>query len=154
MRYWSVTDHRLEALIVRAFATEGPSSTMERADFTLLDMQVGRDLFFGERDNRSSDAVRYRMTVLERSPDRIIVDIANATRVGRFLLTLFEPGDLRTALVISRSADGTWICYALLGFHPTALAGMLDSHKSQLNRLIALYGHTVGSDDSGLPWVK
>ena len=75
-------------------------------------------------------------------------------KIRRLLLTLFEPGDLRTALFISGSADGTWTCYALSGFHPTALTGLLDNHKSPVNRLIALYGHITGADDSALPWVK
>ena len=154
MRYWSVTDHRLEPLIKEAFAVEGSSPNNARSDFTQADMQVGRELFFTEQDNRSSDPVLYRMKVIERRPDRIFIDITNANKVRRFLLTLFEPGDLRTALIISRTADGLWMCYALSGFHPTTLAGLLDSHKSQVNRLIALYGHIAELDASGLPWAK
>jgi hypothetical protein len=154
MRYWSVTDHRLEPLIKEAFAVEGSSAINRRSDFTPADMQVGRELFFTEQDNRSSDPVLYRMKVIERSPDRIVVDITNTNKVRRFLLTLFEPGDLRTALFISRTADGIWTCYALSAFHPTTLTGLLDSHKSQVNRVIALYGHIAELDDSGLPWAK
>jgi hypothetical protein len=154
MRYWSVTDQRLEPLVKLAFAVEGLAPNNPRSDFTAWEMQVGRELFFSQQDNRSSDPVLYRMRIIERSPDRIVVDITNANKVRRFLLTLFEPGDLRTALFISRTADGIWTCYALSGFHPTSLTGLLDSHKSQVNRVLALYGHIAGLDNSGLPWAK
>jgi hypothetical protein len=117
-------------------------------------MQAGRELLFSQQDNRSSDRVLYRMKIIERSPDRIVVDIANVTKVRRFLVTLFEPGDLRSALFISRTAEGVWTCYALSAFHPTSLTGLLDSHKSQVNRVLALYGHIAGLDSSDLPWSK
>jgi len=154
MRYWSVTDGRLEPLVTDAFAVEGPGLKNRRSDFTPTELDVGRDLYFTEHDNRSSDVVLYRMRIVERSPDQVVVDIANVNKVGLFLLTLFEPGDLRTALFFSDNADGTWTCYALLGIHPTRLAGLLDNHKSHVNRLVALYGHVTGSDDGGLPWAK
>ena len=82
------------------------------------------------------------------------IDLENASKLRLFMLTLFEPGDLRTALFISRTADDTWTCYAVLGFHPTGLAGLLDNPKSHINRLVALYGHVAGSDDSDLPWAQ
>lgn len=154
MRYWSVTDQRFEPLIKDAFAVEGSASKNTRSDFTPTEMQVGRELFFTELDNRSSDPVLYRMSVIERGPDRIVVDITNTNKVRRLLFTVFQPGDLRTALFISRAKDGTWTCYALSGFHPTALTGLLDNHKSQVNRLLALYAHISELDDSGFPWAK
>ena len=155
LRYWSVTDGRLEALITDAFAIDGPSlNNNKRSDFTLTEMEVGRDLYFAERDNRSSGPVLNRMRVVEKARDRVVVDIENASKVRKFLLTLFEAGDLRTALFISRIADDTWTCYALLGFHPTPLAGLLDNPKSHINRLVALYGHIAGSDDSELTWAQ
>jgi hypothetical protein len=154
MRYWSVTDGRLEPLVTDAFAVEGAGFKDRRSDFTATEMQVGQDFHFVEHDNRSSGVVLYRMRIVERSPGQVVVDISNASKVGLFLLTLFEPGDLRTTLFFSDNADGTWTCYAFLALHPTTFAGLLDNHKSHVNRLIALYGHVTGSDDRELPWVK
>lgn len=154
MRYWSVTDQRLEPLIKDVFAIEGSVSKNTRSDFTAAEMQVGRELYFTQQDNRSSDPVLYRMSVIERGPNRIVVDITNTNKVRRLLFTLFQPGDLRTALFISRAKEGTWTCYALSGFHPTTLTGLMDNHKSQVNRLLALYAHIAEVDESGLPWAK
>ena len=154
IRYWSVTDRRLEPLIFDAFALEAPVLRGGRADFTPQEMQTGRDLFFTQHDNRSSAPVRYRMRVVERRSDSLVVDIANENRVRLFLLTLFEPGDVRTALFITRTANDTWTCYALAGSHPSAVAGLLDNRKSHVNRLIAFYGYLTGSDGRDLPWAK
>jgi hypothetical protein len=154
MRYWSVSDRRLEPLVTDAFSVESSGPSNRRADFTSNEMQVDRDLFFVEHDNRSSEPVIYRIRVLERSADHFVADIANANKVRALLMTLFEPGDLRTSLFIYGSADGTWTCYALSGFHPTGLAALLDKHKSYVNRLIALYGHIAGADDGMLPWAQ
>jgi hypothetical protein len=154
MRYWSVSDHGLEPLIKDAFAVESPASETRRPDFTPTEMQVDRDLFFAEHDNRTSGSVFYQLRVIERSADRLVVEIANTNKIRLSLLTLFEPGDLRTLLFISRSAKGEWACYALSGSRPTALAGLLDHHKSVVNRLIALYGHLAGTGDDVLPWLK
>jgi hypothetical protein len=154
MRYWSTRDQRLEPLITDAFALDGAQSGNARSDFTPAEMQVGRELFFTEQDNRSSSPALYKIRVIERDVNRLIVEITNVSKIKLLLLTVFEPGDLRTALFISGSPDGTWMCYALLGFRPTPLIKLFDNHKSQVNRLIALYGHIVVSDETGLPWIK
>ena len=154
LRYWSVTDRRLEVLITDAYAVAGPADDNKRPDFRPAELELGRDLYFAQRDNRSSGPVLNRMRVVENTRDRLVVDIENASKVRRFLLTLFDAGDLRTVLFISRTAEDTWTCYALLGFHPTALAELFDNPKSHINRLVALYGHVAGSDDSALPWAQ
>ena len=63
------------------------------------------------------------------------------------MLTLFDPGDLQTTLFLTRTGENVWNCYGLLGVHPRTLAGLLDNRKSQINRLVALYGHIAGADD-------
>jgi hypothetical protein len=154
MRYWSVTDRKVETLVTEAFAVADAASKNGRPDFAMAEMLTGQELYFMERDNRSSQPVLYRMTILERRADRLVVDIANASKVRLFLLTLFEPGDVRTALFVSRADDGTWNGYALSGFHPRSIAGLLDNRQSHANRLIALYGHVAGSDENELPWAR
>ena len=154
MRYWSVTDGRLEALITDAFAVENPAFKIARPDYTPFEMQAGHEIYFMEQDNRLSEPVLYRMRIVERSNDQVVIDISNVSRVRKFLLTLFEPGQLRTALFISGTPRGNWTCYALSGFHPTALTGLLDTQKSRLNRLLALFGHLAPWNDTELPWAK
>ena len=154
MRYWSVTDGRLESLIMDAYAVQGPSVNARRSDFMAAELQAERELFFVEVDNRSSGPVLYRLVVLERRPDRLVIDIANESRIRSFLMTVFEPGDLRTTLFMSAKGDGTWTCYALASSRPTAFAGLIDNPKSHVNRLVAFFGHVTGLEEDTLPWAK
>ena len=45
MRYWSVTDGRLESLILDAYAVQGPPDIVRRSDFTAAELQTERELF-------------------------------------------------------------------------------------------------------------
>jgi hypothetical protein len=152
--YWSVTDARLETLIVDAFAVEPARFDKKRADFAPSELMLGRDLIFSEHDNRLPNPVFYRMRVIHRNQNRVVIDISNINVVKRFMFTLFEPGDLRTALFVSRSADGRMTCYAVSGLHAVGLSGLLDSPRSHLNRLLAFYGYINGIDAATLPWDK
>ena len=152
LRYWSVTDRRFAVLITDAFAVDGPNPGARRADFTPAEMQVGRELFFVEQDNRSSSPVLYRMKVVEHDAGRLVVDFVNVAKVSKLFLTIFEPGDLRTILFVSRRGGGTWQCYALSASNPRVFSGLLANDKSLANRLIAFYAHSARMEEAALPW--
>jgi hypothetical protein len=154
MRYWSVTDRRLEVLITSAFAVEPVKQTEARPDYSPQEMLAGQELKFSEHDNRLPDAVIYRMRITEHDEHHFVIDMSNLTPVKRLLFTLFSPGDLRTVLFVSEAGPGVWICYGVSGVHASSLARLVENPKSQLNRLIAFYGHLAGSDPDTLPWDK
>lgn len=154
MRYWSTTDSVVEVLIRDASAVESLNDRSRRADFTLADMQAGHDLFFLEEDNRSGSPILYRMSIVAYSSEQLVVDIQNVDKVRKLFVTLFEPGDLRTTLFVWRTNEGFWELYALSGLRPRAFAGLFAGDKSQTNRLIALYAHSLGLDETGLPWKR
>ncbi len=153
-RYWSVTDGQLESLIVDAFAVDSAKFEKRRPDFLPTEFEVGSDLVFSEHDNRLPNPAFYRMRVIERSQTQIVIDISNINVVKRLMFTLLEPGDLHTALFISRSADGSLTCYAVSGLHTAGMSKLLENPRSHLNRLLALYGHISGIDVTTLPWAK
>ncbi|HEY2529201.1 MAG TPA: DUF6675 family protein [Xanthobacteraceae bacterium] len=154
MRYWSVTDHRLEVLITAAFAIRPARLTEPRPDYSLQEMRAGQELEFSEHDNRLPEAVIYRMRILERDEHHFVVDISNVTPVKRLLFTLFSPGDIRTVFFVSEARPRVWTCFALSGLHTSSLASLVENPKSHLNRLIALYGYLAQSDLATLPWGK
>jgi hypothetical protein len=152
MRYWSVTDRRFEVLITDAFAVDGPNPGARRADFTPAEMRAGRELFFVEQDNRSSSPILYRMKIVAHDAGRLIIDFVNVSRVSKLFLTIFDPGDLRTALFVSARGGDTWQCYALSASNPRAFSGLLANDKSLTNRLLAFYAHSARVEDADLPW--
>ncbi|MEP6885406.1 MAG: DUF6675 family protein [Gammaproteobacteria bacterium] len=153
-RYWSVTDGRLETLITEAYAVDPARFDRRRPDFLPTEFKVGNDLVFSQRDNRVPNPTFYRMRVVQRSQNLIVIDISNINVLKRFFLTLFEPGDLHTVLFISGSSDGGLTCYAVSGLHASGASRLLGNSNSHVNRLLALYGHISGIDVSTLPWAK
>jgi hypothetical protein len=153
-RYWSVTDGRMETLITDAFAVVPAQPDKQRSDFLPTEFETGNDLVFSQQDNRLPNPTLYKIRVIQRGQNRIVIDISNINVVKRLLLTVLEPGDLHTALFIAGSSDGKLTCYAVSGLHASGLSRILGNPRSHLNRLLALYGHIGGIDVAALPWAK
>jgi hypothetical protein len=141
LRYWSVTDKAWRVLITDAAALDGQT---RRPDFTAAEMKSGTDLRFEEVDNRSSEAVDYRLRVLEANRNRIVIETENLTPIKAFFITLFPPGSLRATYFLDRRGPDTWGFYGLSsnGAEASALASV--SQASYVNRAAALYRHFIG----------
>ena len=143
IRYWSVTDGRWDTLITDAAALDSPNHRRRRADFTLPELKSGAHLYFLQKDNRSSDAVIYRMRVTAVEPDRLVVMVENVTAVSVFIFTIFDPGDLESTYIFEKLAPTSWGYYSLSGVRESAAA--IGNHEaSYVNRAVAIYRHLVG----------
>jgi hypothetical protein len=143
IRYWSVTDGRWDTLITDAAALDRPNPQRRRADFTLPELKSGANLYLLQKDNRSSDAVIYRMRVTAVEPDRLVVTIENVSAISVFIFTLFGPGDLESTYIFEKLAQASWGYYNLSGVRESAM--VIGNHEaSYLNRAAAIYRHLVG----------
>jgi hypothetical protein len=143
MKYWSVTDGRWETLITDAAALDSSNPQRRRTDFSLPELKSGADLYFLQKDNRSSDAVTYRMRVTTVRPNRLVVTIENVSAVSLFIFTLFDPGDLESTYIFERLAPTNWGYYSLSGARESA--AVIGNHEaSYLNRAAAIYRHLIG----------
>lgn len=149
MRYWSVTDQTWQTLIIDAFAVTDSDGQSRRGDFRPDEMAPGASLYAAQRDGRAADAVIYRMQVIERSADRVVVSVVNASPVRAFKVTLFAPGALRTTYFLDRLGPNEWGFYGLWG----VTTGLLTSGHaaSTINRAMALYRHFAGIPDDQEP---
>ena len=91
----------------------------------------------------------YRLSVIERNAGHLVIEFSNVSRVRRFLITLFEPGDMRTVSFLDREDGHTWTCYGVSGLRVRALANLFINGKSQRNRLLALFGQITDTS-----WAK
>ena len=143
IQYWSVTDGRWDTLITDAAALDGSRPRRRRGDFTLAELKSGVDFYFLQRDNRSSDAITYRMKVEAIDANRLIIAVENVSSVSVFIFTIFDPGDLKSTYIFERLSPVAWGYYNLSGAREgTALIGSHDS--SYLNRALAIYRHLAG----------
>jgi hypothetical protein len=143
IRYWSITDHRWEILITDSAAVDASDRNRRRADFSVVELKAGQDLYFVQQDNRSSGEVTYRLRIEDAGPDRFAVTMENVTPVSLFLFTLFEPGDIEATYIAQRLSPTSWGYYSLSGVREN---GLMPGSKpgSNVNRAAAIYRHIAG----------
>jgi hypothetical protein len=146
LKYWSVTEGGWRTLITSATALEGPKVDRPRSDFTLAEMRSGADLYFAQSENRAGGDVVYRMRVQDFGPNRFVVRIENASPVSRYLVTLFNPGDLASVHFLERTGPGVWGYYGLAWAEDSLVSRLAVSEASYLNRALALYRHFLGEE--------
>lgn len=138
LRYWSDTEQRWETLITDAAALRGPDSGSRRADFSARELLAGEPLYVAQSDNRSSNAVVYRLQLRDGAPDRLVVTIENVSSVWLVLLPLFGPGDLSSIYFLDRLGPGLWGYYGLSAVRG-GLIGPGGHEASYVNRALAIY---------------
>jgi hypothetical protein len=146
LKYWSVTEVGWRTLITKATALEGPKVDRPRPDFTLAEMRSGADLYFAQSENRAGGDVVYRMRVLYFGRDRFVVGIDNVSPVSRYLITLFNPGDLISVHFLERRGAGVWGYYGLAWAGDSLVSRLAVPQASYVNRALALYRHFLGEE--------
>ena len=149
VKYWSVTDAGWRTLITDASALAAADPQQRRADFTAGDLVAGGEVYTAERDSRSSGVVVYRMRVLQSGPDRVVATVANVSAVRRFMVSVFDPGDLQTTYFLQRLSPEVWGYYGLWGIRTGILTEGHDA--SSINRAVALYRHFTGVPTDRMP---
>ncbi len=146
LKYWSVTEGGWLTLITKATALEGPDLDRPRSDFSLAEMRSGADLYFAQSENRAGGDVVYRMRVRDFGSNRLVVAIENASPVSRYLVTLFNPGDLASVHFLERRGPGIWGYYGLAWAGDSLVSRLAVPEASYVNRALALYRHFLGED--------
>jgi hypothetical protein len=144
LKYWSVTEDGWRTLITKAAALEGPDLNRPRPDFTLAEMRSSADLYFAQSENRAGGDVVYRMRVHDFGPNRFVVTIDNVSPVSRYLVTLFNPGDLASVHFLERRGAGVWGYYGLAWAGDSLVSRLAVPEASYVNRALALYRHFLG----------
>lgn len=144
LKYWSITDGGWRTLITSAKALEAPESGHSRPDFTLAEMKSGKDLYFAQQDNRTSEEVVYRMQVRDLSTNGFVVAVENVTPVRSYMLTLFDPGELLSVQFVERESPGVYGYYGLAFAGESLASSIALPQASYVNRALALYGQLTG----------
>src|SRR4029077_3607011 len=137
LKYWSVTESGWRILITGATALEGPEVSRPRSDFNLAEMRSGANLYFAQSENRAGGDVVYRMRVQDFGPNRLVVRIENVSPVSRYLVTLFNPGDLTSVHFLERRGPGVWGYYSLAWAGDSLVSRPAGAGGSYLHRPFA-----------------
>jgi hypothetical protein len=145
VRYWSVTENGWRELIKDSSAlasADGP----RRADFSREEIHAGAVLYFVEEDNRSSTPVVYRLHVMEASANRIVAETENVSPVESNMITLYPPGALKAAYLLTKLDSATWGLYAISASTSQASRLVSLARESHANRARALFAHYTGHE--------
>jgi len=143
MRYWSTTQKRWEVLIVDAYALTGTQAGQRRGDFAPDEMKKGTTLYYEQVDNRTGKAV-YRMQIAEASPDRLVIEVENATTIRYLFFTLFHPGEMQSIYFLDRESENVWRFYSIVRTGKNASRMIAGNESSAVNRAVAFYRYLVG----------
>lgn len=143
VQYWSTTDDKWGPISRAASALSGPDPGARRRDFSASEFVTGAQLYYWEDDIRTGSTV-YRLTVLERTPDRLVVSSENVTAIRRFYLTAFPPGSLQTLITIQGAGPGIFAVRILTRSGEGSSMFAAGHEKSFVNRAAALYRHLAG----------
>lgn len=142
VRYWSTTEQAWRPLALDAAALSDNDPKTRRPDFAASELTKGSQHYYWINDNRSGSVV-YRLRVLERDKDRVVLARENASPVRALAITLFEPGMLQSVEFIERRSD-VWTFYLLSRIDRRASVFASGHEASSVNRAIALYRHLAG----------
>lgn len=142
IRYWSVTDKAWRNLVSDAGVVDGPNGQTVLPDFTPAHLVTGKSFHFFEVSR--SSRTTYRLTVLERTADRLVLATENVTPIRLGPLTVFDPGSLQWVAFLEKRGTGIWGYYQLIRAGEGASALALGRESSYVNRLAALYRHMAG----------
>lgn len=142
VQYWSASEKRWKPLVNDASALEKPDPKTRRGDFSSEEMAANTKSHYWVDDSRFGQ-MTYEQEILARGPERAVIATRNMTPVTFFIMTVFAPGELRSAMFVEKLSPGVWGMYLMLG--TSADSWLLDGNDAAfVNRAVALYRHTAG----------
>ena len=140
VRYWSVSHQSWQPLVTDSGALDGPEGKV-RPDPVASELTAGSSFTYFEV---SHGRTVYRMTVLERTAERLVVSTENLTPIRIGILTAFDPGAMQSVIFLDKRGSGVWGYYQTIRATEGASTIAMGSNASYVNRLAALYRYMAG----------
>ncbi len=150
IRFWSTMHQMWEPFVAQAGFTDGPEARYTNPDLKPEDFVAGREFYYYEIDARTGRTI-HRLTVRQRTADRVELSTENLTPIKYSMFTVFEPGALRSATFIERRGAGEWGYYQTIGVGEGSDFIAVHSASPYMNRLTALYRYMAGMPTDGGP---
>jgi hypothetical protein len=150
IRFWSTMHQAWEPFVVQAGFTDGIAANYTQPDLRPADFVTGREFYYYEIDPRTGRTI-HRLTVHQRTADRVEISTENMTAMKYAMFTIFEPHGLRSATIIERHGPNEWGYYQTIGVGEGSDFIAVHSASPYINRLTALYRYMAGMPTDGSP---
>jgi hypothetical protein len=94
---------------------------------------------FGYFEESGGRHTTYRLTVLERSDQRAVIEIENTSAISWTLLPLFDPGALQSTLFVQHLGPDRWAWYHVMRASDGASLLAANGTDSAINHLAAFH---------------
>lgn len=137
IRFWSIMYETWDEFVADAGFIDGPQSQRTLPDLMADGFVGGRELYYFE-SSRVGRTV-HRMTVRQRTADRVEIATENVTPIRFAKATLFDTGALQTVTFFDRRGPGEWGYFQTIGVGLGSSFVAVQSSAAYINRLTALY---------------
>lgn len=118
-----------------------------RSDFDAGDLQAGRSIRYSLSENSLLRPAVYRLTIRERTADRLVYTIVNESELRALFMRVTDPGEMRQLYVLQRDGDdpaGDVWRYSSFVEARTHLGAFLLPPSSYRSRALAYYRYVAG----------
>lgn len=137
IRFWSIMNENWDEIVANAGFVDGPQSQTVLPDLRPDDYAVGRELYYFE--NSRAGRTVHRMTVRQRTADRVEIATENVTPIRFAMATLFDSGALQSVTYFDRRGPDQWGYFQTIGVGMASSLIAVQSASPYINRLTALY---------------
>jgi hypothetical protein len=142
IRFWSPTRRDWRPLVEDAGLLPAAAASGSGADALPEQFVAGRSFEYFEVDPAGRST--YRMTVRERSPERLVLGIENTSAIRLSLMPLFDPGALQSVVFLEHLGGNLWHYYQAIRAADGTSMLALGSTASYVNRATAFYRYVAG----------
>lgn len=144
VRYWSTSAQAWRNMFRDAYALSQPQRGTKRPDFGAADMEPGPVRYIWLEEQGPIGDVIFRIRIVERTQDRLIVDIRNERSVRPPQHPKISAGGYRHVYILDRERPGVWRYYGVTGLRGAGGAAVTWIRGSYLNRATALFRYIAG----------
>ena len=144
VRYWSISTQRWRDLYRAAYALSSAKRGAKRRDFRSEELPPRRLRYFWLEEQGPIGAAVFRMRVLERTQDRLVIDFRNHRAVRPTQHPKLSAGGYRYLFIFEKEAPELWRFYSVTGLRGAGGSAISWIRGSYVNRAVALFRYVAG----------
>ena len=144
VRYWSASRQRWQPMLNDAQALAAADARATRPDFTVDEVTSRREVHFVEDQSDLLGPVVQRLTLRELTPDRLVLEVANASPVRIAFIQVLPPGGSASLFTIERESGNVWRYYTLTRVETAGFGSFGPPDASYVNRADAIFRWVAG----------
>jgi hypothetical protein len=146
INYGSWSRQRWRNLFEKSVALSAPERSAERQGFKADELQKGDQVFILQDESGPVGEVIQRLSIIDRTDDRIEIGVTNVTPARMAVFTLFEPDGSNMQLWLERRSQDQWTYYSLTRLSGSTMLARPALERSYANRAEAMFRYLTGAE--------